>query len=75
MMVPLPWVDEQTGFYEPPDFHDPSKTKKFSVVPIRFICACKNGHMGDIDWRDLVHRAGPTVPATSGSTTWEPRAS
>ena len=57
MMVPLAWVDEQTGFYEAPDFHDPSKTRKFSVVPIRFIRACKNGHMGDIDWRYFVHRA------------------
>ena len=57
MMVPLAWVDEQTGFYEAPDFHDPSKTRKFPVVPIRFIRACKNGHMGDIDWRYFVHRA------------------
>ncbi len=56
MMVPLPWVDEQTGFYEGPDFDDPSKTRKFAVVPIRFIRACKNGHMGDIDWCYFVHR-------------------
>ena len=56
MMVPLAWVDEQTGFYEAPDFYDPSKTRKFSVVPIRFIRACKNGHMGDIDWCYFVHR-------------------
>jgi len=57
MMVPLAWVDEQTGFYEAPDFYDPSKTHKFAVVPIRFIRACKNGHMGDIDWRYFVHSA------------------
>ena len=57
MMVPLQWVDEQTGFYEGPDFNDPSRTRKFSVVPIRFIRACKNGHMGDIDWRYFVHNA------------------
>ena len=56
MMVPLQYVDEQTGFYEAADFYDPSKTRKFSVVPIRFIRACKNGHMGDIDWRYFVHR-------------------
>ncbi|WP_406694809.1 DISARM system helicase DrmA [Singulisphaera sp. Ch08] len=57
MMVPLQYVDTQTGLYDGPDFKDPSKTKKFSVVPIRFIRACKNGHMGDIDWRNFVHQA------------------
>ena len=76
MMVPLAWVDEQTGFYEGPDFYDPSKTQKFSVVPIRFIRACKNGHMGDIDWRYFVHQGEIRIaPGTSGSTTWAPRAS
>ena len=55
MMVPLAWVDEQTGLYEGQDFDDPSKTRKFSVVPIRFIRPCKNGHMADIDWRYFVH--------------------
>ena len=57
MMVPLQYVDEQSGFYEAADFNDPSKTRKYAVVPIRFIRACKNGHMGDIDWRYFVHRA------------------
>jgi hypothetical protein len=57
MMVPLAWVDQQTGLFEAPDFYNPSKTHKFAVVPIRFIRACKNGHMGDIDWRYFVHRA------------------
>jgi len=45
-MVPQAHVDRQTGLY------DGSK-----VVPIRFTRACKNGHMGDIDWWDYVHRA------------------
>jgi hypothetical protein len=30
--------------------------KKSDVTPIRFVCACKNGHMQDIDWRWMVHR-------------------
>ncbi len=30
--------------------------KLHSVVPIRFVRACKNGHVGDIHWRNFVHR-------------------
>ncbi len=30
--------------------------KKWHVVPVRFVRACKNGHIGDIDWRYFVHR-------------------
>jgi hypothetical protein len=30
--------------------------KKTDVTPIRFVCACKNGHMQDIDWKWIVHR-------------------
>lgn len=29
--------------------------KKRSVVPVRFVRACKNGHIGDIDWFAFVH--------------------
>ena len=29
--------------------------KKRSVVPVRFVRACRAGHIGDIDWRDFVH--------------------
>lgn len=29
--------------------------KKHVVVPIRFIRACRRGHIGDIDWFDFVH--------------------
>ncbi|MCC7338739.1 MAG: DUF1998 domain-containing protein [Pirellulaceae bacterium] len=35
-------------------FIDDNK-KKRSVVPIRFIRACKNGHIGDIDWYGFLH--------------------
>lgn len=33
--------------------------KKHAVVPIRFVRACRNGHIGDIDWFRLVHRKNP----------------
>lgn len=33
--------------------------KKRSVVPIRFVRACRNGHIGDIDWYEFAH-AGKT---------------
>lgn len=29
--------------------------KRRSVVPVRFVRACRCGHIGDIDWRDFVH--------------------
>ncbi len=30
--------------------------KKVDVTPIRFVSACKKGHLQDIDWKWLVHR-------------------
>lgn len=35
-------------------FKDGSKT--INVTPMRFVAACKKGHMQDINWRGLVHR-------------------
>lgn len=35
-------------------FIDDHKKKK-SVVPIRFVRACRNGHIGDVDWFEFVH--------------------
>lgn len=32
---------------------------KCSVVPVRFVRACRNGHIGDIDWRNFVHHGSP----------------
>jgi hypothetical protein len=29
--------------------------KRRSVVPVRFVRACRSGHIGDIDWRAFVH--------------------
>jgi hypothetical protein len=31
------------------------KDKSHSVVPVRFVRACRKGHVGDIQWRDFVH--------------------
>lgn len=38
--------------------HTCSHTKKaaFPVVPIRFVAACTNGHIQDIDWQWFVHK-------------------
>jgi hypothetical protein len=34
--------------------------EKHTVVPVRFVRACKKGHVGDIDWKAFVHGAsGP----------------
>ncbi len=33
--------------------------KKHRVVPVRFVRACVNGHVDDIDWKGFAHR-GPT---------------
>jgi hypothetical protein len=31
--------------------------KRRAVVPVRFVRACRSGHIGDIDWRAFVHGA------------------
>ena len=31
--------------------------RKSEVTPIRFVCACKQGHLQDIEWRRVVHGA------------------
>ena len=33
-----------------------SDRKKQSVVPVRFVRACRHGHIGDIDWYQFVHK-------------------
>ena len=37
--------------------------EKSEVTPIRFVCACENGHLQDIDWRGIVHQGGPCEEA------------
>ena len=36
---------------------------KSEVTPIRFVCACENGHLQDIDWRWIVHDREPCEEA------------
>lgn len=36
--------------------------RKYAVVPIRFVRACRRGHVGDIDWKSFVHGAGVSCP-------------
>jgi hypothetical protein len=36
-------------------FVDPQTGKKLKVVPVRFVRACRRGHIGDIDWYFLLH--------------------
>jgi hypothetical protein len=33
--------------------------EKSDVTPIRFVCACENGHLQDIEWRWIVHEGQP----------------
>jgi hypothetical protein len=33
--------------------------KKHSVVPVRFVRACRKGHIGDINWYQFAHRVNP----------------
>jgi len=30
------------------------------VVPVRFVCGCRRGHVDDLDWRRLVHQGDTT---------------
>ena len=39
-------------------FIDESK-KRHPVVPVRFVRACRKGHIGDIDWYKFVHTRNP----------------
>jgi hypothetical protein len=34
--------------------------KSYPVVPVRFVRACRKGHVGDIQWREFVHSGGQT---------------
>ena len=38
-------------------FNDDDGNKK-PVVPVRFVCGCRRGHIDDLDWRAFVHRDG-----------------
>ncbi len=36
-------------------FEDPETRKNLKVVPVRFVRACRYGHIGDIDWYFFLH--------------------
>jgi hypothetical protein len=36
-----------------------------SVVPVRFVRACRRGHIGDIDWRAFAHAGAASCPRQS----------
>lgn len=36
-------------------FEDPETRTKLKVVPVRFVRACRYGHIGDIDWYFFLH--------------------
>lgn len=38
-------------------WRDPDAGKPVKLVPMRFIRACKKGHIDDINWREFVHQA------------------
>jgi hypothetical protein len=53
----VPWADlEASGGRAK---YQRSDGKKIDVTPVRFVAACTNGHLQDIDWRRLLHRAEP----------------
>ena len=43
------FVDEKTG-----------KRQNLSVVPVRFVQCCPNGHLSDVDWRTFAHEGKPS---------------
>ena len=51
-------------------FLHPETRKRLSVVPVRFVRACRLGHIGDIDWYFFLH--GNEIPAATkvGCCTW-----
>ena len=32
--------------------------KRQPVVPVRFVCGCRRGHINDLDWRSFIHKSG-----------------
>ncbi len=45
-------------------FHYLRDRTKIAVVPVRFVQACRNGHISDVDWHRFVHdnNAAPRAP-------------
>lgn len=53
----VPWLRLVRGQYMSDD------RQRYSVVPLRFVQACPNGHISDIDWHWFVHEGKPPVKA------------
>ena len=41
-------------------FRDDEDGARKPVVPVRFVCGCRRGHIDDLDWRRFVHQSGKT---------------
>ena len=52
----VPWQTLETRGKRKFAFDDGAKSE---ITPIRFVCACRNGHLQDIDWRWIVHGRTP----------------
>jgi hypothetical protein len=48
----VPWQDLTANGRRRYTFDD---GRASDVTPVRFVCACENGHLQDIDWRRVVH--------------------
>ncbi len=46
----VPWDQLDRGKFLDEDH------KRKPVVPVRFVCGCRRGHVDDLDWRRFVHR-------------------
>jgi hypothetical protein len=51
--------DLDKGRYVVADPRNKGKKLRMPVVPIRFVQACPNGHISDINWSRVVHGDGP----------------
>ena len=50
------WAATEKGrkYIDPQEIE--KKKRQKSLVPVRFVCGCKRGHIDDIDWRTFIHR-------------------
>lgn len=53
----VPW--KQLGITGGRRQYELDSGKKVDVTPIRFVAACENGHLQDIDWHFVVHGKAP----------------
>ena len=50
-------IDLETSKAEMPECKNP-KCNNSPLVPMRYVAACKNGHMSDVDWWHWAHSSG-----------------